>query len=93
MCYSIVERYSVCRHVYQRHGIDPCHYYGKRGHIVQEKIIHVGYSCLYCSQVTSALAQQDIEEIREYQKGQQDDQRKNKTNGVEECMFISSTIS
>ncbi|PSN71568.1 hypothetical protein BS50DRAFT_570896 [Corynespora cassiicola Philippines] len=45
MCYQVVERYSVCRCLYYKHTIDVCAAHGQRGHVVQEKITLVGYSC------------------------------------------------
>ncbi|EGP90926.1 uncharacterized protein MYCGRDRAFT_32232 [Zymoseptoria tritici IPO323] len=45
MCIQIVERYAVCRCLYHRHAIDPCAARNQRGHVVQERIILVGYTC------------------------------------------------
>ncbi|KAF2770235.1 hypothetical protein EJ03DRAFT_270861 [Teratosphaeria nubilosa] len=45
MCIQVVERFSVCRCLYYRHSIDPCAARSQRGHIIQEKIVLVGYAC------------------------------------------------
>ncbi|PWY78122.1 hypothetical protein BO94DRAFT_472565 [Aspergillus sclerotioniger CBS 115572] len=45
MCYQLVERFSACRCLYFQHAVDPCEAYGQRGHVVQEKIVLVGYTC------------------------------------------------
>ncbi|KAL0631673.1 hypothetical protein Q9L58_009465 [Maublancomyces gigas] len=38
MCMRVVERYAVCKCVYFTHGIDQCSAYGRRGHLVQDKL-------------------------------------------------------
>ncbi|KAE8145837.1 hypothetical protein BDV25DRAFT_133429 [Aspergillus avenaceus] len=45
MCYQVVERFSVCGCLYFQHAVDPCEAYGQRGHVVQEKVVLVGYTC------------------------------------------------
>ncbi|KAL2351188.1 hypothetical protein BJ546DRAFT_821371, partial [Cryomyces antarcticus] len=45
MCIQVVERFSVCRCLYFRHGIDRCTMYGQRGHLIQERTVLVGYQC------------------------------------------------
>ena len=45
MCIQVVERYSICRCIYYRHAVDPCLYYGKRGHRTVVKEVSVGYQC------------------------------------------------
>ncbi|EAS29060.3 uncharacterized protein CIMG_07806 [Coccidioides immitis RS] len=45
MCYQLIEVYSVCRCLYHKHAVDPCTAYGQRGHVVQEKVVLVGYAC------------------------------------------------
>lgn len=55
MCIQVVERYSVCGCVYFRHSIDPCPNRSQRGHFVQEKVVHVGYTCPNHSRARSQL--------------------------------------
>lgn len=45
MCFKVVERFSVCGCLYFEHAVDPCEAYGQRGHVVQEKVVLVGYAC------------------------------------------------
>ncbi|KAE8377469.1 hypothetical protein BDV26DRAFT_263646 [Aspergillus bertholletiae] len=45
MCFRVVERFSVCGCLYFQHAVDPCEAYGQRGHVVQEKVVLVGYAC------------------------------------------------
>lgn len=45
MCMRVVERYAVCKCVYFTHGIDQCSAYGRRGHLVQDKVVLVGHTC------------------------------------------------
>ena len=45
MCYRLVERFSVCGCVYYKHAVDRCAAYNQSGHMIQEKIIPVGYAC------------------------------------------------
>lgn len=45
MCIKLVERYADCHCPYYEHSVDPCAKYGRRGHDVSVRIIHVGYRC------------------------------------------------
>ncbi len=45
MCIQVVELYSVCKCLYYRHAVDPCAGYKQRHHLVQERIVLVGYAC------------------------------------------------
>jgi hypothetical protein len=45
MCYVLYERYSACRCLYYKHPVDMCAFYGKEGHVVQERTVLVGYMC------------------------------------------------
>jgi hypothetical protein len=48
MCFQIVERYSVCRCVFQEYGIDECPLYQHKGHVPQVQVILIGVLCLRC---------------------------------------------
>ncbi|KAI1850966.1 hypothetical protein JX266_003631 [Neoarthrinium moseri] len=45
MCYQLVELYSACRCLYYQHAVDRCGSYGRRGHGITRRTIHVGYAC------------------------------------------------
>lgn len=54
MCIQIVERYSVCKHEYYRHSIDPCRNPGT--HSPTEKTVLVGYACPHCQTNSATIA-------------------------------------
>lgn len=45
MCYQLVEIFSACKCLYYQHAVDYCASYGRRGHVITERTILVGYAC------------------------------------------------
>ncbi|EGX52025.1 hypothetical protein TWF569_009569 [Orbilia oligospora] len=45
MCKRVTEKYSVCKCVYYQHGVDACASKHMGGHVIEEKVVLVGYAC------------------------------------------------
>ncbi|KAK6540204.1 hypothetical protein TWF694_009023 [Orbilia ellipsospora] len=45
MCRRIIERYSVCKCIYYEHSIDKCPMAHAAGHVVEDKVVLIGYAC------------------------------------------------
>lgn len=45
MCIQIVERYSECRCLYYRYAVEVCSARIQPGHIIEERVVRVGYAC------------------------------------------------
>lgn len=50
MCFQLAEIYSACHCLYYQHSVDLCAAHNKEGHVIQPRIILVGYVCRVHSQ-------------------------------------------
>lgn len=58
MCIQVVERYSVCKHEYYRHAVQPCANPGS--HVATEKEVLVGYACPKCTTKSAEIVRMPL---------------------------------